>query len=396
MSCSIPCSFCLPAMNPLAYLTRAKTSDLAFNGFYAAVAGAGALLVASGHMEAGTLGIFSFLVPVLLAVLSGIGYIKPPQRLVDQHGPLPVLRDTGLLVLAWMLYRLLFPLLWQAALLPFLALGFLLSRQKASVLPVPLVAAFIMESGLLASGGQSFATFFAMLVSLALFLLVFTGHFRFFPRLASPARERYRRRNRRRPNRRNHFSKTSTPRLNPLPKRCRTEGAIALFSEALHGLLTMASERLGAITVALLWPLSDGSYKARETVTDRTDLLAGPFPSDSGLLAALSQTDRITVNAPRLDGPRLPFYQNNEGIGAFFIQRLDLPFHEVESAGKKSIHALLTIDRPGEIPFEEADKAFIDQAVRQLKTLFTIEKNMRLVALGPGQDPDRLRRTAPA
>ncbi|MEJ2690699.1 MAG: hypothetical protein P8130_12280 [Deltaproteobacteria bacterium] len=165
-----------------------------------------------------------------------------------------------------------------------------------------------------------------------------------------------------------------------------TEAAIALFSESLSGLLTMAKQRLRAATVALLWPLSDGSYKAREIVTDRQNLRVGPFPSDSGLLAALIQKECITVNVPRLDGPRLPFYANNEGIGSFQIQRLDLPFYEFESAGKKTAHALLTIDRVDDDPFEEADKAIIDQVVRQLNYLFAIEKNMRLVSL----DRDRI------
>lgn len=372
-------------MNFFSFTAKEKSSDLLLNGGLLGVVAAGVYLVASGRMD-GALGFLPLSLLLALAVLVGFGYSRAGKRLGEQDGPFPVLRDTGLLVLAWMLYRSLFALLWQTALLPFLGIGFLFSRQKKGRLSLPLLSAFIMESGLFASGSQSFPAYLAELVCLGIFAFLFMSS---LPPLFSAPRAAAKKEQQPEPFAAAHpdlFSRGISLPSELLTETVSTERTIDLFSDALNGLLAMARQRLEATTVALLWPLSDGTYKAREIISDRHDILPGPFPSGSGLLTALSQQDRITILSPRQDGPRLPFYRNNDGIGSFFIQRLDLPFHDVETAGKKIIHALLTIDRNEEAPFDEPDKACIEQVVRQLKTIFLIEKNMRLIAL----DRDRI------
>ena len=371
-------------MNLFSFVTKAKPSALLlFFGYLAAVA-AGIYLVAAGRMEHNAFGPLPVVVLGGLAGLSAFGYSRAGQHLGAHDSPVRPVRDAGILVIAWMLYRSFFPFFWQAALLPFLGLGFLLSRGETGRLTVPLLSALLMESGLLFYGIQSVAVYLAELFSLLLFVFFFLpSRPVFFPgktalkkqhRPAAPASQPI------------SFKNLVYPPFETPAEKISTDDAIHLFSETLNGLLDLIRSRLGASTVALLWPLSDGNYKARELVTDRSDLLPGPFPAGSGLLAALVQKDSITVHVPRSDGPRLPFHRDNRGIGGFFIQRLALPFHDAESGGKKIIHALLTIDRQDENPFDDQEKVFIERVAAQLISVFLIEKDIRLIAL----DRDRI------
>jgi two-component system cell cycle response regulator len=346
----------------------------------------GTLLVAAGRFEAertGGLALFSFL---LISGLSLWGASSFARKLELPRQQLIVARYTGLLVLAWMAYRFVSPSLWQVGLLPVMLVGYFTATRPIKSLIIPLSAALIMEFGLFVSGSQSLFSLLASL--LTLFILVFFLSPFLAPRIslfpnkkaglddsgknpalypASPTGEQ-------------HFLKTVSQNVS-------SEDAISLISSSLHNLLQTGRFCLKASTLALLWPTADGNYSVREIFSERGDLLAGPFNAGSGLIAGLQQKDRILISEPRLDGPKLPFYADNSGIGAIYLHKIPLLYQESEGGDKKHMHAILTVDFEEERDFDDKTKALIDQLIVQLQTTLHLEKTVRLLSL----DRDRIR-----
>lgn len=128
--------------------------------------------------------------------------------------------------------------------------------------------------------------------------------------------------------------------------------------------LEMLRHALDLTTVAVLWPSPDGSeVRLRWLASTRTDLDRGPYSPGRGVLGAL------TDDHPEVDllpsgpaHPAIPYYQNQQGIGALLILRLPAE----EGAERDSRHGLLCVDRTATDPWSDRERTILRLAARKV------------------------------
>jgi len=354
-----------------------------FKAGYALTVVAGLLLVATGHTDRQNADWLTAAPLLLLAVFSLVSLVPSLRPKNDTSSILLTIRPCAALTLAWSIYRFFLPALWQIGLLPLAVLCCLFAILSLRNMIVPLAAVLFMEIGLYLSSSQ---TMLSLLASVAIIIFLGAVFSPFIhPRLSLFFKGRIAQTTRDIPPKRG-ITVGEPAFLKTVNENITSEIALQLISDDLVNLLQLGRGQLQANTVALLWPTSDGAYALREVSTDRQDLIAGPFPAGSGLIAALQQKDSIRIDAPRLDGPKLPFYKDNAGLGAIQLEKIKLFYHESEAADKRHMQAILTIDLPEGNSFDEESGTAIRLLADQLRLTLNIEKAMRILVL----DRDRM------
>jgi diguanylate cyclase (GGDEF)-like protein len=128
--------------------------------------------------------------------------------------------------------------------------------------------------------------------------------------------------------------------------------------------LEMLRQSLDLTTIAVLWPSPDGSeVRLRWLATIRTDLDRGPYPSGRGILGAISDDHPEVDLVPSSPAhPDIPYYQNQQGIGAVLLMRLP-----AEEGGEgDSRQGLLCADREATEPWSDRERAILRLAARKV------------------------------
>ncbi|NTV14574.1 MAG: sensor domain-containing diguanylate cyclase [Desulfobulbaceae bacterium] len=130
--------------------------------------------------------------------------------------------------------------------------------------------------------------------------------------------------------------------------------------------LEMIRQSLGLTTVAVLWPSPNGSeLRLRWLATTREDINRGPYPAGRGITGAVSdehpEIDLVPVNAAH---PDIPYYENQQGIGAVLILRL--PTEAESGPSEDHRHGLLCVDRAAGEPWSDQERAILRLAARKL------------------------------
>lgn len=161
----------------------------------------------------------------------------------------------------------------------------------------------------------------------------------------------------------------------PLPETLQSldsqGGGVAFSRQSLDRLnsafelqLEMLRQALDLTTAAVLWPSPDGSeLRLRWLATTRTDLDRGPYPPGRGILGALSDEHPEVELVPSGPAhPALPYYLNQQGIGAVLVLRL--PAEEGgEGDGRQG---LLCVDRELAEPWSAKDRGLLRMAAEKL------------------------------
>lgn len=128
--------------------------------------------------------------------------------------------------------------------------------------------------------------------------------------------------------------------------------------------LEMLRQSLDLTTIAVLWPSPDGSeVRLRWLATTRTDLDRGPYPPGRGVLGAITdgrqEVDLLPTGPAH---PAIPYYLNQQGIGAVLIMRLP----SEEGGEGDSRQGLLCADREASEPWSDRERAILRLATRKV------------------------------
>lgn len=336
----------------------------------------GATLIGVGLIPAGAPtppGMAAAVVLVLLA----LRHLKLHEAPESSSGPAREIEGSLLLlVLAWLVFMLGTRTMPLLVLIPALALAYLVGRQTWLVLCLCGLTATGMALGpaTLGKAGPSPEDLRLLPLLLPLGLLL---------RLL-PANRRYRRELAGKAPQGDHLPKVRHDLVrvhgieaseSSLPETiqnmdAKTDGAefsrqaVNRLNTSFELQLEMLRQSLDLTTIAVLWPSPDGSeMRLRWLASTRTDLDRGPYPPGRGILGALTDDHQevdLVPNGPA--HPAIPYYQNQQNIGAILIMRLP-----TDEGGKgDSRQGLLCVDRQASEPWSERERAILHLAARKM------------------------------
>ncbi|HSH12397.1 MAG TPA: sensor domain-containing diguanylate cyclase [Desulfurivibrionaceae bacterium] len=340
----------------------------------------GAALIGLGLIPAGAPTPPSMAAAVIMVLLAWrhLRRHRAPEAIPGRAGELE--GSLLLLVLSWLVFML---GTWSMALLvvvPLLVLTYLAGRQSWPVLGLCALAAFGMAAGPTALGkatpGPEEIPILPLLLPLALaaglLLRLLPINRRYRQTLAAKAPQGGKPVKARRDLVRVYGIEASKSSLPDTIQTLDSQPEGADFSrQTLDRLntsfelqLEMLRHSLDLTTVAVLWPSPDGSeMRLRWLASTRTDLDRGPYSPGRGVLGAL------TDDHPEVDllpsgpaHPAIPYYQNQQGIGALLILRLP-----AEEGGEgDSRHGLLCVDRAASEPWSDRERTILRLAARKV------------------------------
>lgn len=121
--------------------------------------------------------------------------------------------------------------------------------------------------------------------------------------------------------------------------------------------LEMVRVALDLTTIAVLWPdQTNDKLRLRYLATNRQDIDSGPYPIGAGVTGALSgerqETEMVGVKPSH---PTLPYYRNNDGVGAVIALRIPLGPAEHDKTGPVKT-GILCADRHSDNPWSDRDR----------------------------------------
>ena len=131
--------------------------------------------------------------------------------------------------------------------------------------------------------------------------------------------------------------------------------------------LELIRQTMDLSTVALLWPDPEGQeYRLRSLATTRKDIDHGPFPVGVGITGALLGAEELVSLAPATPSLGVPYYVKQIEVGGILAARLPDDAEEWLGFDDKKIAPVLCVDRPGQQPWTEAEKAIMTLTARKL------------------------------
>ncbi len=311
------------------------------------------------------------LIFALLEMWQGGGDAPPDSSFFGTAGPLLWV------VVVWILFRYFGQVAPQLILLPVGLIGWLAISFPMQALLVPLLAVLVMEAGLWAMGFQETAGLAGNLVAYAaagLGLSVFMSSKAYRQRMRK-ALIRAKRDTASRQYARDLGLFAETPDiLSVLPDydliddpEAGSQPAVETIAAAFDLQLELLRQTLALSTVALLWPDPEGQeYRLRSLATTRKDIATGPFPIGVGITGALLGVEELVSLAPATPSLGVPYYLNQIEVGGILAVRLPDDAEEWLGFDDKKIAPLLCVDRPGQQPWTEAEKATMTLTARKL------------------------------
>lgn len=146
-----------------------------------------------------------------------------------------------------------------------------------------------------------------------------------------------------------------------------SQPAVETITAAFDLQLELIRQTLALSTVALLWPDPKGcEYRLRSIATTRKDIAPGPFQVGSGITGALLGVEELVSLAPATPSLGVPYYLKQVEVGGILAVRLPDDAEEWLGFDDKKIAPLLCVDRPGQQPWTEEEKATMILAARKL------------------------------
>jgi len=280
-------------------------------------------------------------------------------------------------VVVWIIFRYLGEGAPQLILLPVGLIGWLAISFPMQALLVPLLAVLGMEAGLWAMGFQKTAGLAGNLLAYAaagVGLSVFMSSKAYRQRMRK-ALIRAKRDTASRQYARDLGLFADTPDiLSALPDydliddpEAGSQPAVETIAAAFDLQLELIRQTLALSTVALLWPDPEGQeYRLRSIATTRKDIAPGPFGVGVGITGALLGVEELVSLAPATPSLGVPYYLNQIEVGGILAVRLPDDAEEWLGFDDKKIAPLLCVDRPGQQPWTEAEKAIMTLTARKL------------------------------
>lgn len=280
-------------------------------------------------------------------------------------------------VVVWILFRYFGEGAPQLILLPVGLIGWLAISFPMQALLVPILAVLGMEAGLWAMGFQETAGLAGNLAAYAaagVGLSVFMSSKAYRQRMRK-ALIRAKRDTASRQYARDLGLFADTPDiLSTLPDydliddpEAGCQPAVETIAAAFDLQLELIRQTLALSTVALLWPDPDGrEYRLRSIATIRKDIAPGPFGVGVGITGALLGVEELVSLAPATPSLGVPYYLNQIEVGGILAVRLPDDAEEWLGFDDKKIAPLLCVDRPGQQPWTEAEKAIMTLTARKL------------------------------
>lgn len=146
-----------------------------------------------------------------------------------------------------------------------------------------------------------------------------------------------------------------------------SQPAVEIITAAFDLQLELIRQTLVLSTVALLWPDPEGQeYRLRSIATTRKDIAPGPFEVGVGITGALMGAEELVSLAPAIPSLGVPYYLKQIEVGGILAVRLPDDAEEWLGFDDKKIAPLLCVDRPGQQPWTEQEKATMTLAARKL------------------------------
>ena len=280
-------------------------------------------------------------------------------------------------VVVWILFRYFGQVAPQLILLPVGLIGWLAISFPMQALLVPVLAVLVMEAGLWAMGFQETGGLAGNLVSYGaagVGLSVFMSSKAYRQRMRKTL-IRAKRDTASRQYARDLGLFAETPDiLSVLPDydliddpEAGSQPAVENIAAAFDLQLELIRQTLALSTVALLWPDPKGQeYRLRSIATTRKDIAPGPFGVGVGITGALLGVEELVSLAPATPSLGVPYYLNQIEVGGILAVRLPDDAEEWLGFDDKKIAPLLCVDRPGQQPWTEAEKATMVLTARKL------------------------------
>ena len=357
-------------------MDRGGTSTLRRAGFVAGLMGG--VAVALGLYEPG--GDFAVAAMILAGLVLIFALLEMRQVGDDSVPGFSFLGTAGPLlwvVAVWILFRYFGHVAPQLILLPVGLIGWLAISFPMQVLLVPLLAVLGMEAGLWAMGFQGTAGLAGNLLSYAaagVGLSMFMSSKAYRQRMRK-ALIRAKRDTASREYARDLGLFADTPGiLSTLPDydliddpEAGSQPAVETITAAFDLQLELIRQTLALSTVALLWPDPEGhEYRLRSIATTRNDIAPGPFQVGAGITGALMGAEELVSLAPATPSLGVPYYLKQIEVGGILAVRLPDDAEEWLGFDDKKIAPVLCVDRPGQEPWTDGEKATMILAARKL------------------------------
>ena len=146
-----------------------------------------------------------------------------------------------------------------------------------------------------------------------------------------------------------------------------SQPAVETITAAFDLQLELIRQTQALSTVALLWPDPEGQeYRLRSIATTRKDIAPGPFAVGVGITGALMGAEELVSLAPATPSLGVPYYAKQIEVGGILAVRLPDDAEQWLGFDDKKIAPILCVDRPGQQPWTEGEKATMTLAARKL------------------------------
>ena len=331
-----------------------------------------------------------------LAVLLLLSFLLTAKHLIGKTAADFSLEQAALVFLAcalvWVFFRIGSSHAPQTILLPALFCAWLVATLPPRLLPLPLVAIVLMESGLWAGGFQNISALVGNLAACAfatLGLLLFVKsrtYLRRIRREVARAQKAEADQTRARdlgllPTAANLLAALPGPELFSDPE-AEGRSAAARIDAGFAAQLELMRHALGAASAALLWPDTEGrEYRLRGIATLRRDIHPGPYRIGTGITGALLKSGEAVSLAPvPASFDALPYYQEQSEVGAILAVRLPESNSETSLEEGRRIPPILCVDRSEPRPWTEEEKRSLHLAARKLALDVASERHCQTMA----------------
>jgi diguanylate cyclase (GGDEF)-like protein len=328
-----------------------------------------------------------------LAVLLLLSFLLTAKRLVGKTAAAFSLERAALVLLAcalvWVFYRIGSSHAPQTILLPALFCAWLVVTLPPRLLPLPMAAILLMESGLWVGGFQNISALVGNLAACAfaaLGLLLFVKSRTYLRGEVGRTQKAETDQTWARdlgllPTAANLLAALPGPELFSDPE-AEGRSAAARIDAGFAAQLELMRHTLGVASAALFWPDTEGrEYRLRGIATLRRDINPGPYQIGVGITGALLKSGEAVSLAPvPASFDALPYYQDQSDVGAILAVRLPESDSETSLEEGKRIPPILCVDRTERRPWTEEEKKSIHLAARKLALDVASERHCQTMA----------------
>ena len=313
----------------------------------------------------------------MLAIAAGRYFWSRLQTCSSENPARELENPLLLIVFSWAIFRLGAPAYYHLLFIPAGALAWIVIRYPGWIAAVCFLAGTAIEAGLALTGNQPFSTAATNLMicaAAAAALHFFPGSSLYRSSLQQDRTE----------NRRDIASQEQAAELgletNDLTaseilqddetgdiSESFSRQTIEKINASFEMQLEMIRQALGLNTVAVLWPSpAEDELRLRYLATTRQDIDPGPYPTGTGIIAALAgDREECELVGVRPSHPSLPYYRNHEGVGAIMVLRIP-PSRSEDDAREMPRTGILCVDRESEEAWSDRERQVLKMAAAKL------------------------------